>query len=279
MVLESLINPFTAEKRPWEMFFVGFLYNTIALFLSWWIFPHYASLIMVFLTVISCIPLVYSTIKKEEKYDMYETKEYLLIKEHGRVLLFLMFLFLGVMFSVVLWYVVLPTSLHQNLFGIQSETIESINSNISGNVIDKNINNLFYIFSKNLRVLMFCWLFSLFYCFGSIFILVWNASVVGVAIGNFIRINLSKYSSYFSIVPLAIFRYMTHGFFEIASYFIAGLAGGIISIAVTNHDFGTKKFEHILLDSADLVLLSIILLFIAALIEVFITPTLFPRLF
>jgi stage II sporulation protein M len=68
---------------------------------------------------------------------------------------------------------------------------------------------------------------------------------------------------------------MTHGIFEISAYFVAGLAGGIISIAVIRHDFGTKRFNHILLDSVDLILVSILFLLVAALIEVFITPVLF----
>jgi stage II sporulation protein M len=178
------------------------------------------------------------------------------------------------MFSVAFWYVLLPTSFHTNLFGVQSKTIEAINYQITGNSVEST-QNLLKIFVNNLRVLMFCLLFALFYCFGSIFILTWNASVIGVAIGNFIRVNLAKYSGYFYVTHLAVFRYMTHGVFEILAYFVAGLAGGIISIAVTNHDFGTKKFEHILLDSIDMILLSVLLLVIAALIEVFVTPILF----
>jgi len=278
MVLESIINPFNAEKRPWEMFFVGFMYNTVALFLALLIFREYASLISVFLTTISCVPLIYSTIKKEEAFGRELHKESVLLKEHSRVLSFFMFLFLGIMLSVTFWYIVLPTSWHADLFGIQSKTIQSINSFVSGYSFGET-SSFFKIFFNNLRVLLFSLLFALFYCFGSIFILAWNASVIGVAIGNLARINLAKFSGYFSIVPLAILRYMTHGIFEIASYFIAGLAGGIISIAITKHDFGTKKFEHVLLDSVDLILLSILLLFIAALVEVYITPRIFTNLF
>ena len=107
------------------------------------------------------------------------------------------------------------------------------------------------------------------------FILTWNASVIGVAVGNFAKTNLSQSYSYFVTVPLGLFRYMTHGVFEIASYFAAGLAGGIISIAVIRHNFGTKQFEHVLLDSVDLILVAVLLLFIAALVEIFITPILF----
>jgi uncharacterized membrane protein SpoIIM required for sporulation len=273
MVLESLINPFTAEKRPWEMFFIGLLYNTIAIFLSLWIFYDHASLVMVFLTVLACVPLIYSAIKMEEEYDINNTKESLILKEHAKVLYFLMFLFSGIMCSVVLWYVVLPNSIHQVLFNIQTGTIESINQQVTGNVVNTGI--LLKIFLNNMRVLVFCLLFSFFYGVGSIFILTWNASVIGVAIGNFIRTNISEYLTYFGVVPLAIFRYMTHGFFEISAYFIGGLAGGIISVAVIKHDFGTQNFERVLLDSVDLILISVLLLVIAALIEVFITPVLF----
>jgi uncharacterized membrane protein SpoIIM required for sporulation len=68
---------------------------------------------------------------------------------------------------------------------------------------------------------------------------------------------------------------MIHGIPEILAYFIGGLAAGIVSIAVIRHDFKSDKFRHILLDSADLILLSLGVLIVAALIEVFITPVLF----
>lgn len=271
MVFESLVNPFSAAKRPWEMFFIGFLYNSIAIFLALWIFESHASLVMVFLTVLACIPFVYSTIKMEEEYDMKHDSESLLMKEHSRVLIILMFLFVGIMISVAIWYIFLPQSISQNLFEVQSQTIQSINVQVTGGAVDSA--TLFLkIFLNNLWVLMFCLLFAFFYGFGAIFILTWNASVVGVAIGNFAVSNFAKFGTYFSVIPLAVTRYMVHGTFEITAYFAAGLAGGIISIAVIKHDIGTKKFEHVLLDSVDLVVASIILLALAALIEIHLTP-------
>jgi uncharacterized membrane protein SpoIIM required for sporulation len=133
-------------------------------------------------------------------------------------------------------------------------------------------------------VLTFAVLFAFIYGFGAIFILTWNASVISVAIGNFIRTNISNLAntigfvgigSYFQVFSLGILRYMTHGIFEILAYFTAGLAGGIISVAVIRHDFRTKKFEHIVLDSADLLIISIVILVVAAFVEVFVTPYLF----
>jgi uncharacterized membrane protein SpoIIM required for sporulation len=126
-------------------------------------------------------------------------------------------------------------------------------------------------------------LFSFLYGAGAIFILMWNASVVGTAIGNFIRTEVaalanqvaSSLGAYFSVVSIGLFKYVIHGFPEILAYFIAALAGGIISIAIINHDFSTRKFEHIILDSADLLMLSIFVLFVAAVLEVFVTPAIF----
>ena len=124
-------------------------------------------------------------------------------------------------------------------------------------------------------------MFSFIYGAGAIFILTWNASVVSVAMGNTIRTLLSKYaaeagaitiSQYFSAFSLGILRYIVHGIPEIGAYFIMGLAGGMISMAVIKHEFLSTKFKAILLDSLFLVLISVGLLIVAALLETFISP-------
>tara|TARA_Y100000310_G_scaffold260603_1_gene269597 strand:- start:3510 stop:4361 length:852 start_codon:yes stop_codon:yes gene_type:complete len=283
MVLESLLSPLKAEKKPWEVFLLGFLYSSIAVFLSLWIFERYASLVLVFLTVISTIPVIYGVIRAEEKKDLIIEKESKLLKEHGKALLFFIILFLGITLSLTIWYVFLPTDVSSRLFEIQQQTILDINNQITGN-ISMQANLFVKIFLNNMKVMTFAILFAFIYGFGAMFILTWNASVISVAIGNFIRSNLSSVAntmgfvsigSYFQIFSLGILRYMTHGIFEILAYFTAGLAGGIISVAVIRHDFRTKKFEHIVLDSADLLIISIFILVLAAFIEVFVTPYLF----
>lgn len=283
MVLESLINPLKAEKKPWEMFFIGLIYTSIAILLSLWIFEKYASLILVFLTVVACIPLLYSTIKLEEKKDLILDKEKTLLKEHSKVIYFLMLLFFGITVAIVLWYVFLPPGTIDNVFGAQQQTITHINTSATGHAVQQ-----FQLFTKiffnNMKVLTFCLLFAFIYGAGAIFILTWNASVIGVAIGNVIRSNLSQISSvaglgkvggYFNVISYGLLRYFIHGVPEIMAYFVGGLAGSIISIAIIRHDFRTKKFEHIILDSTNLIIISVFLLLIAALIEVFITPILF----
>ena len=93
MVLESVLNPFTAAKRPWELLIAGIIYGTAALFLSIWIFEEYASLVMVFLAVMACLPLFYKTIKAEEAKDLIINSESKLLKEHGKAVMLLILLF------------------------------------------------------------------------------------------------------------------------------------------------------------------------------------------
>ncbi len=283
MVLELLINPKKAERSPWEMFFLGLVYASIAIILSIWIFGENIGLVMVFLTVLSCTYLIQGTLKLEEKKDQTASGERAMLKEHVKALSFLMFLFLGFSVAFSLWYIFTPKELNQQIFEMQISTINSINSNVSGNFANPTA-----VFSKilvnNLKVLFFSFLFAFFYGAGAIFILAWNAAVVGTAIGSFARnslgaiaqdIGFTAVANYLSIYSLSLLRYLTHGWLEILAYFTAALAGGIISIGVLKHDFRSKEFRKVLIDSADLALISIIILVVAAVVEVYITPVLF----
>ena len=127
---------------------------------------------------------------------------------------------------------------------------------------------MFLIFANNIYVLIFTLVFSLLFGAGVIFILAWNASVIAAAIAIFTRSDLNS-------LPMALLRYFVHGIPEIASYFIAALAGGIISFAVIRRDIGTERFWKVLQDSLNLIILSVIILFFAALLEVFVTPLFF----
>src|SRR3989344_7866748 len=108
MVLESLLSPKKAERRPWEMFFIGLIYATVAIFISLWVFEQYASLVMVFFTVFASIHIVHGALVLEEKRDLTSDKESVLLKGHARALAFFMFLFLGFIVAYSIWYLILP---------------------------------------------------------------------------------------------------------------------------------------------------------------------------
>ena len=278
MVLEAIISPIRAEKKPLNLFTIGFVYAAISIFLSLWIFEEQASLISVFLIVIASVPLFYSTLKLEEEKDVTILEERNLLREHSKALAFLLFLFFGIVMAYVLAYLFLPQAQVANLFSLQQTTITKINAGFSSaDVFTK-------IFLNNIKVLTFCIVFSFFYGAGAIFILAWNGSVIATAIGNFIREHLSTYAgvlglpsiaTYLQGFSLGLLRYSIHGIPEIAAYFVASMAGGIFSVAITRHDFRTKKFENILFDVSNLILISVAILLAAAFLETYITPLLF----
>ena len=153
-------------------------------------------------------------------------------------------------------------------------TISSINSKISGNLLI-NSNILIKIFINNLKVMLFCLFFSLFFGAGAIFILTWNASVIGAAMGTFANEGIKSLGTHFISLPLSLFRYMIHGVFEISAYFMAALAGGIISVAIINNDLKGEYKDKILKDSLDLIIMATAFIIIGGIVEVFITPLFF----
>ncbi|MDP3765154.1 MAG: stage II sporulation protein M [Nanoarchaeota archaeon] len=288
MVLESLLSAVQAEQNPKRLVFYGILYSSIAIILSLWIFREQSSLIMVFLTVLATVPLIYNTLKLEEAKDETIESEKTLLKEHWKALSYFMYLFMGFLIAFSLWYVLLPENSVETLFSVQISTIRNINSNMllaspmSGSFVQQDI--FYKIVDNNIKVLLFSILFSFFYGAGAIFILTWNASVISGAIGIYIRNNISDMTSwlgfsqishYFSIASVGFLRYMTHGVFEIFAYFVGALAGGLISVAIIKNDVYGKKIMHVLKDAFILVILAIVIVFVGAFIEVYITPQLF----
>lgn len=285
-MLELLLNPRKAERKPWEMFFVGIFYASLSILLVNWIFSQdavlskYSGILVVTFTVMFSIPFIYYAIRLEERKISAQKGMFSLLREHKNAIYAFLWLFLGFVVAFSAGYIFLSSS---QSFRAQIETYCMINrpSNFNECVSQYGIKSssvptafasaqqrLFMIFSNNIYVLIFTLVFSLIFGAGVIFILAWNASVIAAAIGIFTKSDMGMF-------PLSILRYMIHGLPEIASYFIVALAGGIVSSAVIRHEIGTENFWEVLQDSLNLVIIAVVVLFIAALIEVFVTPVIF----
>jgi uncharacterized membrane protein SpoIIM required for sporulation len=288
-MFEMLINPEKAEENPWQMFFIGAFYATVSLILVKWIFAKdpvlskYSGILVVTFCVMFTIPFVYAAFKKEEEKDFELKGGFLrLIKEHSKALYYLMFLFMGFVVAFSFWYIVFADG-NQN-FRAQIETYCMINKPASyDNCVQeygvKHVgatttgfmsatDRIVNIFANNIYVLIFTLVFSLIFGAGAIFILAWNASVISAAIGIFSKSDLIN-------LPLGLMRYMIHGIPEIAAYFAGAIAGGIVSVAIIKKDIKSDNFWTVLQDSLNLIIIAVVILFVAALIEVFITPALF----
>lgn len=287
-MFEMLLNPKRAERHPMEMFLIGVVYASLSILLVRWIFSqdmvlsNYSGILVVTFTVMFSIPFMYYAIKNEEQKDLEQSGFVRLLLQHGRALSMFIWLFLGFIVAYSFWHILFAGS---GLLDAQVSVYCQINKpspsafqncleqygvgglqKTTGFITARD--KVFMIFANNIYVLIFTLLFSLIFGAGAIFILAWNASVIAAAVGIFTNSQLKN-------LPMGLARYLIHGIPEIAAYFIGALAGGIISIAVIRRDMARGKFWDILQDSLNLVILAVVVLFIAALMEVFLTPLLF----
>jgi len=284
-MIELFMKAKRAERRPWELLFVGAFWASVSLLLVTFFFGNDpilregSGLLIVIFTVVSCLPFMYYIIKLEEGKDVEIDDSGRLVKEHSKAIHALMWMFLGFVIAFSFWYIVLPDQSGQN-FNFQIKTFCAINSPsnydyclgqhgipISTGAVTGS-NAVFAIFANNISVLIFTIAFSLIFGAGAIFILVWNASVIAAAIGIFAKGQLID-------LPIAIFRYMFHGIPEISAYFVGALAGGIISVAVIRRDLRGEGAWRILQDALTLIIIAIVILMVAALMEVYLTPVMF----
>lgn len=282
-MLESLVNPKRLEKGPGKMFLIGILYASLSLILVKLFFSNdpvlikYSGLLVVIFSVLFTIPFMYFIITKDEKADeSIEGIKGVWIVHKDAIYAFV-WLFLGFVIAFSFFNIVLG---HSNLLNAQLQTYCSINSPMN---VQSCINQytkegtltptgavtgsgrFFSILENNVYVLIFTLIFSLIFGAGAIFILSWNATVIASAISIFAKYKLSN-------IPQGLLRYMIHGIPEIASYFIAALAGGILGIGFLRHGIKDKRFYHILENVILLLFISLIILIIAAFLEVYVTP-------
>ena len=115
--------------------------------------------------------------------------------------------------------------------------------------------------------MIFTIIFSIIFGAGAIFVLAWNATVIASAIGIFTNYRISG-------IPSGLVRYLIHGIPEIGAYFVAALAGGILGTGIMRNGFKNKKFYHVLENVILLLFFSLMILIVAAIMEVYLTPLL-----
>ena len=235
------------------------------------------SLAIIFFAALGLAPFMVRILQVEERKDIQDLAESFL-ERHKEVLAIYTFLFLGAIIAYSLWFTILPQPLVDVIFSEQLATLNWVASVRSGLVVGLSTSQklgLSVIVANNLKVLAVATLLSFALGSGAIFILTWNASVIAVAIGDSARRLISYYAdlgefaslaAYFHALPVSFSRLIFHGSLEIIAYFIGGLAGGILSVAVLRHQ--GKATRRVMLDAAMLLGVAVVLIAIAAGIEV-----------
>ncbi|MCK5290343.1 MAG: hypothetical protein KAJ56_05295, partial [Candidatus Aenigmarchaeota archaeon] len=191
MVLESILSSRDIEKRPIEMLAYSIIVASISIWSAYIIFPSSASIVFLFLISIALVPIIYGTIKddelKEEKTDRSVSLGF--FERHGTVLKIYAYFFLGIIIATSFWYMFIPEQQAQVMFSLEIETTKALGAFSS----DYGFSD---ILINNLKVMILSFFVSFIFGTGAIFILSWNAAVVGIFIGNIgkelIQIHNSK---------------------------------------------------------------------------------------
>ncbi|MEM5853589.1 MAG: stage II sporulation protein M [Candidatus Aenigmatarchaeota archaeon] len=257
MVLERLVTVRDAVNQPFWVFILGGLISTISLGISLIVFRESVGLLSNFLVTFAVMPFMldflrYESAKVEQNAE--ELKKMNIFQRHRSVILTYTAFFTGMVLTQSILYLILPETWVEKLFEDQINQIKMIR----GSVAFKGTFST--IFFNNLGVLTLSFLFSFLFGAGAVFILAWNASVLSVAIGI-----TAKSLGGFKGIPLAILTFFPHGSLEILAYFIGGIAGGLVSTALTKRK--TEKYSFIVIDSLEMMLTAIVLLAIAGFIE------------
>jgi len=271
-MLESILNFREVEKSPYLTFVWALLIATVGILFSTQLFYRVQisgvsfNLTGMFSVIFTIIPSVYfltTVIKKEEQMEEEAVRKHYqqgFYARHERDILLFLFYFLGVTFAFAVWAFILPTDFFQVQLIKIHEIRAAMSGAVTGEVIKGSFSSFMAILTNNLEVMVFAFIFSLLFGAGAVFIIVWNASILGTAIGD-----LSK--SVFEI-PVVAFSFLPHGIPEIIGYLCAGLAGGLISAAILRCR-STDVLKLIFFDSIKILLLGTFFILIAAGIEVY----------
>ncbi|MFH0835105.1 MAG: stage II sporulation protein M [Candidatus Micrarchaeota archaeon] len=268
MVLDYLISPREAKRRPHEVFIVAALFVSFAVLAQLFIPSIRGSIVM--FAMVPAIPLMWSLLVREEHDEedeiqaCYRTHYWegnsvtSILARHAALVEVFSFFFLGAVFAYAVWAAALPPQQTQALYADQLNELNAIRGISTGNFFDAG--RFEYLFGHNLQVLGLMFAFCLVYGMGSVFLLLWNASIIGLVIGGKMNEGLLG-------VAMGFVSLLPHGIFEISAYFVASIAGGILSVAIMRKHYRTNCFKFVLRDVAALTAISLVLLAIGAAIE------------
>ena len=284
MVLESIVSEVIARRHPSTIFFMALILSSVSIWVSFYVFPNSSSILPLAFVTIGFVPIIHKMFV-EETMEEVEKPGWApaFITRHFELVLLYAFLFLGLIASYTLWYVVLPSAetncigaekalncgfpTREKIFSEQENVFSKITGRAVGaneckNPATKSIEKCtFFIFSNNSFVLVLAIMFSFLFGAGAIFLIGWNASVIGTFIGKEV-VEVHALAGL-----LRGISYLPHGMWEITGYFMGAIAGGIISAVLSGKTYGSHQFETIAKDTLSMIIIAYILLFIGAAIE------------
>ncbi len=261
-MFERVILRFSNSERYFDIFLISAAFTILSALLVHHIVAfevggnNLGGVVAVLLTSLAAsYPFVRYMLEEEKMETTRNWHEKKLVKRHARQLELYLSYFLGATVGFALSTFFLPES----FYSVQLQVLDAIRSP-SGMVI---ADALFQeILRNNLWVFSITFLLTFFIASAVLFVLAWNASVLGVLVGTAAESALE--------VPLVTAFYLPHGILEIGGYVLAGIAGSLLSYGLESSMLGDGGPETgiITRDTAVLLVVGVAMILIAAVIEV-----------
>ncbi len=277
MVLELILKERWVDNIPIYAFFLGVIFTSIGAMISSILFLDVLSIAMIFLISLFIIPSLSALLVEEAKEGAIRGSK-ALFKDHIDIFQTYLFLFLGIFLFFAIIGTFIPLGSYMQVFAYQIVQLNKIFPNFSQTIqglATGPLQSQAYAFSSiiknNMIVNILTFALSLLYGAGAMFIIVLNASIFGAAISGVIRSFafgfIDKAAELFIIITIISLHLIP----EVAAYLLAAIAGGILSKGLLVEKFMSERFIKLTKDSLTIFAASIILVIIAAFIEVFIT--------
>ena len=258
MVLESIVGENNIRRHPILICILAFLISLGAIYFASLIFPAHASVVSVAFITIGLVPMLHNVLSKEaEEEVLYKKSSLTFFARHFDLIQIYFWVFVGIILAFSVAYAIVPQDIKQTVFEEQINAFCSISGSdacngstpmsISGNATglavteckDPSTSNVqgctLYILENNGGVLLFTIVLSLLYGAGAIFIIAWNASILGVFFGEMFL--MGQHLKSFGFLQGML---IGHGPPELFSYVFGALAGAVLSAMISKG----KLFSH-----------------------------------
>lgn len=263
MVLEQVYSALWVKKKPFFAFLMGICYTSVSIGISLLVFPEDPSMAAVFLTSLMLIPTLNKILTIEEDEIIHEKKSgfFSFIRDHKDITTVYLFLFIGVLLVFALFNLLMPSAARTYLFEKQLLAY-TYQSNVGYAA------SVGHYLEKNIPVLILSFAFSLLYGSGAILIIIWNAAAWGSIFGDLAQ-QATAISSAPPIISFitSLIPVLPHTLLEGAGYFLAAIAGGVLSKAVVREKWGSDNFRKIWRDSATVFGIALVMIILGAIIE------------
>ncbi|MDD5148317.1 MAG: stage II sporulation protein M [Candidatus ainarchaeum sp.] len=287
MVLETLFSAKSVHRHPLLMMLHAIILSSVAMFIAYYMFKESASMLGIAFFTIGLIPVMENLLKHEEKREAkHPGFAPTFLARHFNVLQAFAWIFIGLIISYAFWYSVLPVEMKTAVFSSQEASLGQINqlkSSLSGAGMataregcGKDMVCWFEVIAlNNSSVLVLAIILSLVFGAGAIFLIAWNASIIGVVVGKDVLALAASYSQFGLFKGIIAFGHglfnalglIPHGLFEASGYFIGAIAGAIIGIMVTKRHYYAHEADTIIKDTVLLIGISFACIIIGAAIE------------